>query len=692
MFKWIPFALVRIAFFYVVGILFSIYFGNLISSETILQISVFGSVSYFLLWFFLKKRTFLRYNLMLSIVGFTVISSLGALNLKFSQESSRADHLLNFDQISTYRAHVIEPKYETAKTYRYLLSVDAIKDNKWKPASGKVYLYVNKGFKEYLELGDQLLIDGSPNVLQEPMNPGEFNYKRFLSFKNIYHQDYSTGESIVKIGSKEMNWFVLMSNTIRKWSSEKLKQAIPKEREQTIALALILGVKDGITDEIKNAYSASGAMHVLAVSGLHVGIIYAIVLLIFGRLQKRQYSRWLLGVITLCLLWLYAAVTGFSPSVLRAVTMFSFIAIAKASGRNTNIYNTIAGSGLVLLVVDPYLIMSVGFQLSYLAVLGIIYLQPKIYGLIISDNVLIDKIWTITSVSIAAQLATFSLGLLYFHQFPTFFLLSNLVVIPGAFLILAGGLLLLGVSFSSFLFQLVGSVLTGLIFWINEGVFWIQSLPNSLIEGIYINTFQTWLIIVAILASFLLFEFRRRRFLYITAFSILCLVFFRFDWLNETVNSERITIYRVNNHLAIDLLSKGKSVLITDSTLWENKDRMRFHVIPNQLQLGIDDKQLSVLSTDKPFNVLSWGEIDILAITDDITHWSWEANTTFDYVLLSKNFQGSLSEISNKVKYKQIILDGSLKGYVANRLWDEAQESSNEVYSVYHNGSKTINL
>lgn len=693
MHKWVPYALIRVTLFYVLGIILAIYQGSFIDKELAALIVISLALVYFLFWVFLRKLFFDKYNLLLSITGFSLIFFLGFLNLKYFDQSQQESHILHKENVDAYIGIVQERHYETEKTNRYLISIHSIRNKDWEESIGKIYLYVSKGFEKIFQPGDQLMVYGSPDELQEPMNPGEFNYRRFLSFKNIYHHDYSTGENIDITGYTEPNWFLATSASIREWAVQQLELAIPEKREQTIALALILGVKDGLTDEIKNAYSASGAMHVLAVSGLHVGIIYGIILLIFGKLQENGKTKWILAIVSLFSLWLYAAVTGFSPSVLRAVTMFSFIALAKASGRTTNIYNTLAASGLILLIFDPYLIMSVGFQLSYLAVLGIVYIYPKIYSVFIVENKIIDKIWSITSVSLAAQLSTFALGMLYFHQFPTFFLVSNLVVIFGAFLILSGGLIVLLVSFSEVLFSFFSLLLSNLIYGINYFVFLIEDLPNSLIENIYINTFQTWLIMIGILSLFLMFQYRKLAYLYIPFFCLLIFVSIRINWLHNNINKKEITFHRVNNHVAIDFIADGKSLLLTDSLLWMDEDKKRFHIAPNQLQSYVNEKSSIFLSSNqKPFHVVSWNNFDFLILKGDIKDWEISSLFTYDFVILANDFRGSIEDVVDQVNFDHLILDGSLKGYVADRLLKEVNALNIDAHSVYHDGAKQITL
>ena len=229
-------------------------------------------------------------------------------------------------------------------------------------------------------------------------------------------------------------------------------------------------------------------------------------------MRSLAWSAWFIAIISLVCLWAYAFVTGLSPSVLRAVTMFSFMAVAKPFSRSTNIYNTLAASAFILLLYNPFLIMSVGFQLSYLAVIGIVYLQKPLYNLWDPQNKIVDWCWSITCVSIAAQIATFALGLLYFHQFPVYFLFSNLFVIPGSFVVLVLGILLLAVSYFSPAAFAVGWLLEWTIKVLNIGVFAVEDLPYSLINGVYLTTFQCWLLMGVIILFILLFEFKRFRY------------------------------------------------------------------------------------------------------------------------------------------------------------------------------------
>lgn len=689
--------MVRIAICFVFGILLAIYNPQLLDREQSLYFFSALAILYLLLWVLLKGKSYTKYNNILAVVGFTAMSLLGYLNLKIANQSLNDDHIIHFDKIEAFKGLVADVGHETDKTHRNLVEVQTVfTGDAWKEASGNIYLYVPKSDSIQLQYGESILVYGKPSLLNPPQNPGEFDYKRFLTFQNIYHTQFVTKDKIEIVGNNGGNNLLGHAFAIRKWATIKLSQAIKNPREQNIALALILGVKDGLNDDIKNAYSASGAMHVLAVSGLHVGIIYLILLFVLKRLQNNSVGRWILFAISIFVLWTYAAVTGFSPSVLRAVTMFTAIALSKAMNRHTNIYNTLAGSALVLLVYDPYLIMSVGFQLSYLAVLGIVYLQPIIYAQFVSTNWLIDKIWSITAVSIAAQLATFSLGLLYFHQFPTFFFLSNLVVIPGAFGILILGLLVLAISWFEPLFDALGYLMEKLIWVINELVFGIMEIPNSQIKDVYITTPQTWLIIGFVLFSFLLFQKRKLIHFYI---AMTCMVVFALlQWDASVKNSSvnKITIYKVNRHTAFDVITAGNSSLYSDAALLADTDKHRFHIKPNHLMNGVVNNEeieidSSAVKLATGLKVVHANGLLIL-ICDGKIDWNLtiEQKLKYDAIILSKNFNKSISWIADNFEFDKLIIDGSLSKYKADKYKRQCDQLNIEHVSVYHDGAQEI--
>ncbi|NJO90405.1 MAG: ComEC/Rec2 family competence protein, partial [Chloroflexia bacterium] len=217
--------------------------------------------------------------------------------------------------------------------------------------------------------------------------------------------------------------------------------------EFAILAALTLGVKDYLSDEIVEAYSDSGAMHVLAVSGLHVGILMAMLNMIFSFFWKRKKLLVLKSIIILVFLWLFALITGLAPSVTRSALMFSFFILSKNSGKRPSSYNSLAAAAFIILLFNPNALFHVGFQLSFLAVISILLFQQKLYRTIDIKNKYLDYFWQLTTVSLAAQIGTTPISIFYFHQFPIYALLTNIIVIPAAAIILNAVILLLIANF-----------------------------------------------------------------------------------------------------------------------------------------------------------------------------------------------------------------------------------------------------
>ena len=662
--KWNPFPMVRIAAFFIAGILLAIYIPDALSIQLAIALAVSLLIIYFSLYLVVKKKT----GAWPGSIALLSVFLFGYCRLYFSTQSHVPDHLLSIkEKLTAYRAIVRSVPEEKSKSWKVEVELVDTKTDDWKTTKGKILLYVAKtSSKPNWSYGDLLLINGSPREINPPGNPGEFDFKRFLGFKNIYHQHFVQPTYIRLLDRAEGKGFIYYSHQARAWSMRKLNRFVQGEQQQVIAAALVLGVTDGIDNDLQNAYAASGAMHVLAVSGLHVGIIYAIILFLLKPLGKYSWSRWLVAAISLFSLWAFAFVTGLSPSVLRAVTMFSFIAVARPLGWRTNIYNTLAGSAFVLLIYNPYLVMSVGFQLSYLAVLGIVYLQRPIYNLWSIDNKAGDWIWQITCVSIAAQVATFSLGLLYFHQFPVYFIVSNLFVIPLSTGVLVIGIFLLAISFIAPLAGMIGFVLEWIIKALNWIVFRTEDLPFSLINNIYLTTFQCWLLMGIILSIILLFEYRNIKWLYAGfGFTVLFAIG---QWIHFYVDVKKneFVVYNINGHQAIEFISNGNSVFVSDSLLKSDNERIRFHIQPNRLRHGI----ATITSVDtNSFDTLGvnyfWWRKKLIGFVTD-KEFKLPQNIELDYLVVSNN-----SMPINQMKStsgKQIILDGSNSIKYADRF------------------------
>lgn len=695
MLHWIPYAFVRITAFFIAGILAGIFFGGA-GNVTGLFLICLALILIYGLTFFMLKRSFFSNNHFVGVVGFVAMAMLGYLRVSHADDTQNAHHIIHHvAETSYYLATLKNPGEERAKTTKFEAEVKGIKKGgQWLQSLGKVYLYIDKS--QQLKYGDQLLIKGKPGAIKPPQNPGEFDYRKFLSFKNIYHQHYLRKGDFQVVGNSQNPVFAFAFKA-RSWAAGVLAANVGSDREVGIVQALVLGIKDDLDDDTQEAYAASGATHVLAVSGLHVGIIYGIVFFILGRFQTSVRGRWIVAGICILVLWFYALLTGLSPSVLRAVTMFTFFTIGQATDRDSNIYNTLAISAFCILMYDPFLIMSLGFQLSYLAVLGIVYVQPRIYSLYMPDQLVLDKLWAITSVALAAQLATAPLCLLYFHQFPTYFFLSNIVVIPGAMGVLCLGLGVLVLSLIPTLATTLGWLLKWWVYGMNESVLVIREFPFSQITGISITGIEA-VLVFGIITSFLIF-FHYKKLRYAWSAVIFSLAFSVSHAAGLFAATDKVTIYKINGHTAVDFMVQGDSYLYTDPDFETTDRKVGYHIEPNHLLSGISrmhwlrHEQVGWIKAVNNVH-LAWFRGSSYAMLDEPVPqlMKLEKALTVDYVLVCERFDKDLAWIQDNFHFRKVILDGSLSWYQAKRFREEAEELALPYYSVYDDGAYELKL
>lgn len=463
-----------------------------------------------------------------------------------------------------HRALILTAPAEKSKTYAVLL--DLISDTSLNAhTSTKILAYISKdNFSEEVAPGSIIQFTGRVSHHKPPRHPHQFDYGQYLRRKGISGTVYLPKKHYTVENRVSHNSLTLF-RSLRSELLKTLEKKVPDREEHGILAALLLGDRSFLDPELRNEFADAGAVHILAVSGLHVGIIYLFVLSILKLILPKR--RALSFFLILTILWIYAGITGFSPSVLRASTMFSFIALGKLSGKFGNIYNMIAASALVLLLVDPFLITQVGFQLSYLAVTGIVFFFPKLHGIWIVENKWMDKFWSLVCVSVAAQLATFPLSLYYFNQFPNYFLLTNMIAIPMATAILYSGLLWIIFLKVPFLSDLIGFFVVKFTWLLNQGVSFISALPHSKTENVYLSGFEVILLYSLIIAVSVFFLHPRKRSLRLAgAISVLVAISIEFRSIRNHLNEEIYFPNLRDNPTAIVLRGKEAKVLTSDTS------------------------------------------------------------------------------------------------------------------------------
>jgi len=627
--------------------------------------------------FFIKSIRQYKYRHWSGILLFFVSLVCGLLYTSFRIKSQ---HIAFFDQNNKtdfYLLQIDSPLIEKNKTYKTQGKVicKGTGEN-WRTASGKIMIYLQKdSLGKKMEIGDKILINAKPQILVSPKNPDEFDYKKYLNNNQIYHQVYlKTNQWKTIEKNTEWNLFSLADKT-RKKLLHKLKKIGVSGDEYAVIAALVFGNKDVLDKNLFQSYASAGAMHVLAVSGLHVGLVFLIFNSLLFFLNRNNTTKTIKSIVLLILLWAYALLTGMSPSVLRAVTMLSFIIIGKIMFRKTNIYNTIAASVFALLLFNPFIINKVGFQLSYLAVIGIIYLQPKIYHLFFFNNKLIDKLWALTAVSLAAQIATFPLGILYFHQFPTYFLISNLFVIPAATIILYLTFLFMVFSWLEPLAFVLGNLLSLFTKLLNYTVAKMEMLPQNQIQGIVISVFEVYLIYGLII--FIIWGLvKKSKVGFGLAFTfIILLLFFAIEKKITNQEQKEILFFSISKETALAITQGDTCHFIASSTLFNNEDKMTFHVQNHLYVLGspeivfhdidsLDNYEGSFLMIKNNFIQAFDQRIYIPNNHSSITN----RKIKVDAYILRRNKVRNITSLKNQLNFNTLIIDGTNNYYTIKRI------------------------
>lgn len=687
--QWTPYAFVRLVLPLIGGILSANHF-----PVSIDPLHAFWGVSVLMMLFilaaFLRRRHGVRING--GWAGLLAIYLLGYVAVPFRSEAMDPDHLVHrHDTIQNYTAVVASYPGKGTNTWKQVAEVKSLHTKTgWRRADGKVLLYFDlDGYDEPFRYGTVLLLAGSPGPVPGPSNPEEFDYRRFLALQHILYQQYVRGDEAIPIGNDPPSTIMSLSLAARSSAVEVFRRFMPGGQEQAVASALVLGDKDGLDDDLYAAYTGSGTMHVLAVSGLHVGIIYSMIMFVFGPIRKIWGGKVCLAVLSVVILWGYAFVTGLSPSVLRATMMFSFVTIAGPWGRRANIYNTFAVSAFVLLFYEPNLIYSVSFQLSYVAVLGIVYFYPRLVTAWQPASWLGRKVWETSCVSVAAQLATFPVALFYFHQFPVYFLLGNLLAIPLSFAILVVGISMLMVAAWTPIVSVVGHLLYYLVQALNKSVMFSASLPFGVVDGIYITPLQCWMLAGLVFTAVALIEFRKANVLY--AGLLFSVVFAAEQWKRETADTEkcRMVVYQVRGHYGIEFTAGARSYFLADTALATDRRKVSYHIAGYRTASGIetilDASGAPFVRELKGSRLICWKEYTIIHIFD--REFKWPPDLAVDCTIVSNNAVRELPATTAGITSTQWVVDGSNSDYVARRLEQEASEHAVALHATGKSGA-----
>ncbi|HQA73547.1 ComEC/Rec2 family competence protein [Flavobacterium sp.] len=560
--KILQFPLAKITLWFVFGILL---FPSLKTTPPIAFIlTVSGFCLVLLCYIFKSKIAFYS-----SLFGIAVLLNsffIGLSSASIHKENYSTNHFSKYlnEVENGFNATILltEKLKNTQKNYRYVAEFQSIQKKK---VNGKIIFNITKKEKYIsLPIGSILFIKGVYYKNKKPFNPNQFDYGNYLEHKEIYGQVYSKTNDVKIIGSQ--NSLRYYFSNYREKLITNLKKTSLSENSLTVVVALLLGQKHDMSPVIMKEYQAAGAVHILAVSGLHVGIIMYFLLFLLKPMPNTKRANWIKVILIILTLWAFALLAGLSPSIVRSATMFSFLTVGMNIKRTVNIYHTLLVSMLLILLISPSFIYDIGFQLSYLAVFFILLLQPILKSIWKPKNKILNYFWDIITVSTAAQIGVMPLSIYYFHQFPGLFFLTNMIVLPLLSVIMAIGILVLVLSVIGTVPHFLVQILDLLLKIMNNFIHTIASFDSFTFQNIPFTKEMLWLFYLMIVT--LIFWIKKPNFKRISL-ALMCVILLQvvFIYQKKEVNksAEGIVFNQKKGSIISERIGNNVSLFANDS-------------------------------------------------------------------------------------------------------------------------------
>ncbi len=647
--KVVQFPLVRITLFFISGILFAQHIKP--NFNWILLALLVGFLLVFLSFLFFLKR--LKKPFLFGVFAVLLSFFIGVFAFVSSNPIHNHEHYFHqLNKVNDYNSFEITIKEKlktTAYFERYVAQVNQINEIKSK---GKIVVNIKKDSSSHLiPIGTRISLNGTLHKNKKPNNPNQFDYGRYLENQHIYGQIYSdyTTLKTSTLPEKSVSYY---ASKLRNRIIHNLEKNNFSKTELHVVVALILGQQQDISPDVIRDYQYAGAIHILSVSGLHVGLILVFVTFLLRPIPNTKKNALLKLSLVLLSLWGFGILAGLAPSVVRSVTMFSFVAVGMFLRRSVNIYHTLLVSAMLILLVRPSFLFDVGFQLSYIALFFIVWLQPLLTSIWTPKNKIVNYFWEIITVSFAAQLGTFPLSIYYFHQFPGLFFITNLIVIPMLSLILATGVVVMFFAAFDWVWMPMLQFLEWSIYWLNTIISWVASFENFILKDI---SFSWSLMIASYLLLFSCIIWLKqpnfKKLLYtFTAIIVVQLTVFQNKYESQK-QQEFIVFHQEKKTLLTERNGTKLTVYTNEKTI--DIPVLKSYVVANSCHIS-SMKSLSNLYYFKNTKMLL---LDSLG--------GYTTNDKPDILLLTHSPKINLDRLFIQWKPKQVVVDGSnFKSYV----------------------------
>lgn len=651
--KVLQFPLVRVTLFFVFGILFAQITKPKLNFISLL---VFSAIVLVILSNFISKKFFV-FKSHFGVLTFLLSFLIGAFALVCSIQTNNSNHYvyeLNAIKSDNLVEVLIKEKLKTtAKSDRYVAQIHTLNCQK---SYGKLLVNIAKdSASHHIEIGTLVKINGSIYKNKKPNNPDQFDYGKYLENQQIYGQIY-TNYSDVKISINVEKSISYYASKLRNRIIHNLEKNHFNETELNVVNALILGQQQDISQEVNRDYQYAGAVHILSVSGLHVGFILLFITFLLKPIPNTKRNSLLKLIIVIVFLWSFGIIAGLAPSVVRSVTMFSFVAIGLFLRRSVNIYHTLLVSALLILLFRPSFLFDVGFQLSYVALFFIVWLQPLLIAVWTPKNKIVMYFWEIITVSFAAQIGTFPLSIYYFHQFPGLFIVTNIIILPMLSVILCLGVVVMVFAAFDFVWMPLLKTLEWSIWLLNKIISWVASFEDFVLKDIAYNWPMmccSYLLIFSVTIWLMKPTYRK------LIVSLAALISFQLTALHTRYNHQKKSELIVFNKKKSTLITErnGTEVTVYTTKNVDDNTALKTYLIANFCKIRKEDSIANVYYFKNKKLYL----LDSSAVYLD--------NEKPDIVLLTNSSKVNLERLFISWKPQQVVADASnYKSYV--KLWE----------------------
>ena len=661
------------------GIIIFRYFQ--ITNLTLIIITAIAIVMVFTSLFLKNTGTQYHFRWLFGTGLFLLLFNLGYVLCYFSETKSAFYPLA---ERKTFLVTVNSATVEKPKSYRCEIILNKVLDqNEWKTASGNAVVYFEKSeTAKNILLGDELILRTEFKKPPGAENPGGFDYAAYLKQNNIHATAYINASDWYKTNTILPFSIRREANIVRSKLLAIYENYGIKDYEFAVLAALTVGYTDELSPDLRASYSASGAMHILSVSGLHVGIVYVVIAFLLGFLKKNRLQLFLRATLIVLFLWTYAFITGMSPSVVRSALMFSFVAIGTSLERKSQIYNTVFMSAFLMLLIEPNFIYNIGFQLSYAAVISIVIFQKPFAALLPVRNKILRWLRDLVSVSVAAQIGTLPFTLYYFQQFPNYFLLTNLIAIPLSTIVIYLAITLLATSFVPVIANYVAMLLKWSLVALNFSIVQIHHLPLS-VSTLTLNFAQVLAMVGAITFISLYFYTKKATPLLVGLSCIFVVSLLSLQTTYNTLHSDKIIVYSSSKHLHINFIAKNKNNIYSTNSEELSKIAGQYWKM-NKIEKPDTIKSNYFFQN----NYATFSDKCILIASEQL----WKNKTTakpleVDLLIIGNKTKPKANFLFENINPKTVIVDKSISPWYTENIRKACAQKSIAFYSIAEKGA-----